>query len=88
MNLDVFDASKVNQLLKEMSQAAESVVKPAMEKGKPKLTIKADCRYVGQGHEIQIAIPMRVDECRRQKLKAEFEKAYKSVYGLTIPLAG
>ena len=86
VNLDNFDSEKVNKLLKEMSQDADSVVKPAMEKGKPELTIKADCRYIGQGHEIQVKIPVRtLTNADGKKLKAEFEKAYKAVYGLTIP---
>ena len=81
MNLDDFNAAKVNQLLKEMCQAVESVVKPP-QKGQPKLTIKADCRYVGQGHEIPITIPIRVlTNADGRKLKAEFERAYKAVYG-------
>jgi N-methylhydantoinase A len=86
LSLDEFDASKVNQLLKRMAQAAESVVQPAMQSGKPTLTIKADCRYVGQGHEIQIAIPVRtLTDADGTKLKAAFENAYKAIYGLTIP---
>ena len=41
---------------------------------------------MGQGHEIQIAIPVRkLTNADGKKLKAEFEKAYKAVYGLTIP---
>ncbi len=86
VNLDDFHANKVNQLLRDMAQAAESVVKPAMKSGKPKLTIKADCRYVGQGHEIQVSIPVRtLTNSDGKRLKAEFEKAYKAVYGLIIP---
>ena len=86
VNLDDFNAAKVNQLLKDMSQAAESVVKPAMEKGRPTLLIKADCRYVGQGHEIPIVIPVRtLTNTDGKKLKDAFEKAYKAVYGLIIP---
>ncbi|MEO9168221.1 MAG: hypothetical protein ABI230_07455, partial [Aestuariivirga sp.] len=47
---------------------------------------KADCRYIGQGHEIQIHIPSRALRDQDGKtLKAAFEKAYKSVYGLIIP---
>ena len=57
-----------------------------MQSGKPALTIKADCRYVGQGHEIPISIPIRtLTNADGTKLKAEFEKAYKAVYGLVIP---
>ncbi len=86
VTLDIFDAQKVNKLLREMTMAANVVVQPAMAKGKPSIKIKADCRYVGQGHEIQINIPSRaLRDTDGKTLKAAFEKAYKSIYGLTIP---
>ena len=84
--LDAFDATHVNKLLREMTISANAVVQPAMAKGKPSIKIKADCRYVGQGHEIQISIPSRaLRDADAKMLKAAFEKAYKSVYGLIIP---
>ena len=86
VKLDMFDAQKVNELLREMTLSANAVVQPAMAKGKPSIKIKADCRYVGQGHEIQINIPSRaLRDADGKTLKATFEKAYKSVYGLIIP---
>jgi N-methylhydantoinase A len=85
-NLDDFNASAVNILLKHMIQDAESVVKPAMKNENPMLHIIADCRYVGQGHEIQVAIPIRtLTNSDGPKLKAAFEKTYERIYGLTIP---
>ena len=86
VNFDAFDAEKVNKLLKLMTQSANAVVQEAMQKGIPKIFIKADCRYVGQGHEIQITIPVRALTSKDgSRLKIEFEKAYKAVYGLNIP---
>ena len=86
VNFDAFDAEKVNALLKDMTKSANAVVRDAMQKGTPKILIKADCRYVGQGHEIQITIPVRaLTDKDGGRLKAEFEKAYKAVYGLNIP---
>ena len=86
VSFDEFDAAKVNSLLLEMRQSANVVVQRAMQKGIPKIQIKADCRYIGQGHEIQIAIPVRaLINKDGSQLKAAFEKAYKSVYGLNIP---
>jgi N-methylhydantoinase A len=86
INLDAFDAAYVNQLLRKMTQDAEFVVKPALQKEKPFLHIVADCRYVGQGHEIQITIPVRtLTKSDGPKLKAAFEKTYAQIYGLTIP---
>jgi N-methylhydantoinase A len=46
----------------------------------------ADCRYVGQGHEIQVALPARrLEDDDGAWLKAEFERLYQLIYGLTIP---
>jgi N-methylhydantoinase A len=84
--LDSFDAAKANALLASMTRDAEAVVRPALGKRKTSLRIVADGRYVGQGHEIQIAIPVRtLTKTDGVKLKVAFEAAYKKVYGLTIP---
>ncbi len=84
--LEGFDAARVNKLLQTMIKDANAVVKPAIGKETPTVRIMADARYVGQGHEIQIAIPVRVLTNRDGTvLKAVFEKAYGTVYGLTIP---
>jgi N-methylhydantoinase A len=46
----------------------------------------ADCRYVGQGHEIQVTLPARrLAEDDGAWLKGEFERLYRLIYGLTIP---
>jgi N-methylhydantoinase A len=69
-----------------MAEEASAVVAPALGNNRARLSIVADCRYVGQGHEIRIAIPARRLTAKDAKaLKSTFERAYKSVYGLTIP---
>ena len=84
--LDDFDVASVNALLKQMTRDAIEVVAAALKKQKPIISIVADCRYVGQGHEIRVAIPARVLSVQDGKrLKAAFEKAYLAVYNLTIP---
>jgi len=86
VSLDAFDAKRVNGLLKSMIDDATAVVKPAIGGAKPAVRIVADGRYVGQGHEIQISIPVRtLADADGAKLKAAFETAYGTVYGLTIP---
>jgi N-methylhydantoinase A len=85
-NLDDFNSMAINSLLKQMTHDAEAVVKPALKNAKPTLHIVADCRYVGQGHEIQVAIPIRtLTKSDGAKLKLAFEKTYAQIYGLTIP---
>ncbi len=86
LSLDDFDAAKANALLRQMGKEATAVVAPALGKHKPMLSIVADCRYVGQGHEIRISFPVRTLTSKDSTtLKSAFEKAYKAVYGLTIP---
>ena len=84
--LDGFKAAPVNALLDGMTREARAVVKPALGKTKPVISIIADCRYVGQGHEIRVAIPARsLKDADGAKLKALFETQYEQVYGLRIP---
>ncbi len=86
VGLDGFDVAKVNQLLRTMTNDAQAVVAPALGKQKTKITIVADCRYVGQGHEIRIRIPVRaMTKKDGNALKQVFEKTYGTIYGLTIP---
>jgi N-methylhydantoinase A len=86
MGFEPLDAKRVNALLQQMTRDARAVVEPALNKRKAKISIVADCRYVGQGHEIRIAIPVRsLTASDGAKLKAIFEKAYGTIYGLTIP---
>ena len=84
--LEGFDAARVNALLQAMVRDATAVVAPAIGKETPIVRIVADARYVGQGHEIQIAVPIRVLTNKDgAALTSAFEKAYGQVYGLTIP---
>ncbi len=81
-----FDAARINALLHAMSQDAHAVVLPGMGGRKPVVRIVADCRYVGQGHEIRVDVPnRRLTDRDGAKLKAEFEKLYEKVYAIRIP---
>ncbi|MFN9942614.1 MAG: hydantoinase/oxoprolinase family protein, partial [bacterium] len=84
--LERFDAARVNSLLAAMTADARAVVAPAL--GKKKLTVRiiADCRYIGQGHEIRVSVPVRkLTAADGAKLKAAFERLSEQVYGLRIP---
>ena len=68
-----------------MTHDARAVVEPALGSAKPTLQIIADCRYVGQGHEIRVSVPLRkLNPGDGAKLKSEFERLYEQVYGLRI----
>jgi len=86
VSLESFDAARVNALLAAMTADARAVVDPALAKAKPVIQIIADCRYVGQGHEIRVSVPVKtLTKADGAKLKAEFERLYEQVYGLKIP---
>jgi N-methylhydantoinase A len=86
IGLDAFDPTRVNSLIDAMVRDAKAIVQRAAGKASPQVRLVADGRYVGQGHEIQIVIPHKTFAAGDgARLKAAFEKAYKAVYGLTIP---
>jgi N-methylhydantoinase A len=86
VTFEQFDDARVNALIAALVRDAYQAVAPAMGGKKPRVSIVADCRYVGQGHEIRINVPYkRLANSDGSRLKALFEKAYKSVYGLNIP---
>ncbi len=86
VSLESFEADRVNALLAQMTRDARAVVEPATKGQKLSTQIIADCRYVGQGHEIRVAVPVRKLAARDgATLKAAFERTYEQVYGLRIP---
>jgi N-methylhydantoinase A len=86
VSLDTFNAKSVNKLLLHMTTDARAVVEPAHGAAKATVQIIADCRYVGQGHEIRISVPLKtLADADGKKLKAAFEAQYEQVYGLRIP---
>jgi N-methylhydantoinase A len=86
VSLEDFDAARVNALLAAMTSDARAVVEPALGKAKPTIQVIADCRYVGQGHEIRVSVPVKtLAKADGTKLTAEFERLYEQVYGLRIP---
>lgn len=86
VSLESFDAARVNALVASMTADAKSVVLPAIRREKVSIQVIADCRYVGQGHEIRVSVPLRTLKASDGKmLKAEFERLYEQVYGLRIP---
>jgi N-methylhydantoinase A len=86
VSLDTFNAKAVNKLLHQMTIDARAVVEPALGGAKATVQIIADCRYVGQGHEIRVSVPLKtLADADGKKLKAAFEAQYEQVYGLRIP---
>jgi N-methylhydantoinase A len=86
VSLENFNAQRVNSLLAAMTADARAVVEPALGRMKATVQVIADCRYVGQGHEIRVAVPVKnLTQADGARLKAAFEQLYEQVYGLRIP---
>ncbi len=80
--LDEIDWEKVNGLFSEMEAEGESLL---IESDVAAADIthrrEIDMRYVGQGHEIRVSVPLgKLDGSNRDGLIAKFEETYKELY--------
>ncbi|NQW09151.1 MAG: hydantoinase/oxoprolinase family protein [Alphaproteobacteria bacterium] len=84
--LSKFDAKAVNALLAEMAEEARAiVVSGAGEAGLTESRV-AYMRYVGQGHEIMVALPPGIlVDGDGQRIRDAFEAEYTQLYGRIIP---
>ena len=82
---DRFDAGAVNRLLAAMEAEARAIVEPGAL-GEPLVVHRAvEMRYLGQGHEISIALPEgELSVAHAAQLRAEYERRYEQQYGLRI----
>jgi N-methylhydantoinase A len=86
MRLDKFDFAAAATLLAEMSADARALVEPGARGASTHERRLAYMRYVGQGHEISVALPVRAltaDDA--VALRAEFEKEYAVLFRRPIP---
>lgn len=82
MRLDALDDARVAGLFEALRREASGVVRAAEPKAALHETRAAFMRYVGQGHEIVVALDSAV---AASTLKTDFENAYRSLYGRIIP---
>jgi len=86
MRLGRFDAREASALLDDMRAEAVAAVSKGAPGAEVSETRTAFMRYVGQGHEIPVAIPVRAlvpDDA--SLLRQAFDDAYRGHYGRTIP---
>jgi N-methylhydantoinase A len=75
----------LNDLYAEMKSEALNIVKQASSRVNVSEERHAYMRYVGQGHEIKIEVPIATySELHRTVLEQAFEKAYSNLYGHLI----
>jgi len=86
LRLRDFDPDAVNALLAEMQAEATAIVEAGAPGTKLQESRLAYMRYVGQGHEITVELPLRaLTDDDAGTLKAAFDEAYEAFYGRIIP---
>ncbi len=85
--MDRLDWNLANRLLDEMAQEGRKVLESSGLRAHDIVYQRtADLRYIGQGHEVSVALPdgmLSVDDLAR--IAAEFERTYESLYGRKGP---
>jgi N-methylhydantoinase A len=87
--LGELDAAVVNELMAAMRAEALAVVRQGVGSGVEKSELQesrhAYMRYVGQGHEISVPLPVEhYGAEHRETFRASFETSYRQLYGRTI----
>lgn len=86
MRLSAFNPEIVNGLLTEMQDEAYGVVRRGAPDAAIEETRTAFMRYVGQGHEIVVPVPLRrLEPGDSVSFRQAFDEAYTRLYGRTIP---
>ena len=88
--LDDLDYHGINQLLHSMRKEATDVVEPGAQGQRTREIRTAFMRYIGQGHEVSVEIPVKLKEVELDsqssgRLTIAFETEYTRLYGRTIP---
>ena len=88
--LDDLDYHGINQLLHSMRKEATDVVEPGAQGQRTREIRTAFMRYIGQGHEVSVEIPVKLKEAELDsqssgRLTMAFETEYTRLYGRTIP---
>ena len=84
--LSRFDAAQVNGLLQGSAARATEVVRKAVPQGALSVRRVVDARYIGQGHELTLALPGGdLEPGYAAQVRTQFEQLYKTVYGVTLP---
>ncbi|MGZ8490034.1 MAG: hydantoinase/oxoprolinase family protein, partial [Candidatus Binatia bacterium] len=85
--MDRLDWNLANRLLDEMAHEGRKVLQTSgLSSAEIRYQRTADLRYIGQGHEVSVALPdgvLGVGDLPR--IAAEFERTYESLYGRKGP---
>lgn len=88
MRLDGFDAASATAMLDEMSAEIMAWVGPTAGGLPVSETRVAFMRYVGQGHEIPVTLPLRaMTEADIAGMRETYERTYEELFNRSIPQA-
>jgi N-methylhydantoinase A len=86
MRLSALDAATISSMFDGMREEAEAVVRLGAPGDDLHEQRVAYMRYVGQGHEVSVPLPLRQLETRdAETLQQAFDETYTRFYGRTIP---
>jgi len=84
--LDAVDGAFLDAMYAEMSAQATAVVQESAVAGEVMLARSADARYVGQGYEVTVPVPLgRLDGAALARVRSTFHEVYASRYGYANP---
>ena len=85
-NLARTDLAPINAMLADMEAEARDIVSPGAPGAIFDVTREVDLRYVGQGHELTVRVPLGdVRDAEIRAMITAFEEQYRAHYGLVIP---
>ncbi len=88
MRLDSFDAAVATRMLDEMSAEIRAWVEPAAHGVPIQESRIAFMRYVGQGHEIPVVLPLRALGAEDiAEMRRTYEETYEALFNRSIPQA-
>jgi N-methylhydantoinase A len=80
------DSAHLEAIYRTMEEEALAILRKGGEAGEATFNRSADIRYIGQGYEINVALPpRRAGVPDRQGLLAIFTEGYRRFYGRTFP---
>ena len=79
--VDQVDADDFQQTFKSLEEEAQDPLRRAASEAEVNILRRLDMRYHGQGHEIEVEVPLRVE---LENLPDLFRETYKSVYGASL----
>ena len=84
--LDSVDGASLDAMYDEMSAQATAVVRESAVTGDVMVARSADARYVGQGYEVTVSIPLgRLDAAALARVRTSFHEVYAARYGYANP---